>query len=482
MNSIFLKNFSLLALLVALSFTLLGASFITLGRSFAVDTRKDSILLNAETMSRTAAAFLEYDNLDSWDFKIILSTVSDSTGNVIFITSTNGTVVNFAPREGLAINEGTVLEPKLMESVISQTLSGGSFGFENTSGGGSYYFVAAPVIVAGTTIMAYTFVGSDFTDIVATWGNTSQLFILLAVSVLLIAIVLSFYASRRQAEPINEIAAAARKFAYGDFSARVTPRRSEDEIAALADSFNSMAESLEKSEQLRSEFIANVSHELKTPMTTIGGFADGILDGTIPKAEQDKYLEVISSETKRLSRMVRQMLHMSRIQNVDTPSLLAGSFDIAEVVVRTLLAFENKITSGGLDVDARLPEERILVRGDEDSLTQVFYNLLDNAVKFAEKGSVITVSLWKQDGRAYVAVENRGQTIDPEELPFIFDRFRKLDKSRSRDRDGVGLGLSIAKTILNNHNEDVSVTSRDGVTRFVFTVKLKEKEKESKKG
>ena len=210
-------------------------------------------------------------------------------------------------------------------------------------------------------------------------------------------------------------------------------------------------------------------------MTTISGFADGILDGTIPKEDEDHYLAIISSETKRLSRLVRQMLEMSRIQSVDKASLLSRSFDFSEVIMRTLLNFETKITERGLDVDAQLPEENMLVRGDEDSYMQVVYNLLDNAIKFAAPGTALGVSLWKQGGKAYVSVSNRGETISPEELPFLFDRFRKADKSRSMDRDGYGLGLAIVKTILNNHGEDVTVTSRDGLTDFIFTAKLKEK-------
>jgi signal transduction histidine kinase len=339
---------------------------------------------------------------------------------------------------------------------------------------GSYVFAVAPVIVNFDTITAYVFVSSDLSSILSAWTRTSRTFIVLAIVVMFLALSMSYYASKRQIEPVNEMAAAARRFARGDFSSRVTNYGMEDEIGALTESFNSMAESLEKSEQLRSEFIANVSHELKTPMTTISGFADGILDGTIPEDEQGKYLEVISSETKRLSRLVRQMLQMSRIQNVDANALLARSFDLNEVIVRTLVNFEPKINDHGLDVDAQLPEERILVRGEEDSFTQVVYNLLDNAVKFANKGSTISISLWKQEGKAYVSVENQGETIATEELPFIFDRFHKMDKSRGLNRDGVGLGLSIVKTILNNHNEDISVTSRDGLTRFVFSVRLKD--------
>ena len=474
MKSIFVKNFSLVALMVVMSFSVLGASFIILGRSVAINERKDSIAINARAVAQTTSAYLSFNELNSWDFRVILSTVSESTNNLIFITDADGVILNYAEFPGILTQTNKIINADLMATIRNHTINGDTYSIDNFDSSTPYYFVAAPVILeAGYPPNAYVFVGSDFSSIIGVWTSSSRLFVMLAFIVVFLSLSMSYYTSKRQTEPINEIAAAARRFARGDFSARVTNYGGEDEIAALTESFNSMAESLEKSEQLRSEFVANVSHELKTPMTTISGFADGLLDGTIPEEDQIKYLGIISSETKRLSRMVRQMLQMSRIQTVDPNILLSRSFDLTEVIIRTLVSFESKITENSLDVDALLPEERIFVRGDADSITQVFYNLLDNAIKFAAKNSSIGISLWKQDGKAYVSVENHGESISSDELPFIFDRFHKLDKSRSLNRDGVGLGLSIVKTILNNHNEDISVTSRDGITRFVFTVRLK---------
>ena len=474
MNSIYFKNFLMTSLLVVFSFLFLGASFVFLGRTFALNEKRDSIALNAQEITNTATAFLETDELSSWNFRLIISSVARSTGNQVFITDENGVVIScsdmdvVSPQIGMRINESIMAELKTKGEIRSLTTLGDYYK------GKPYYIVALPInTVFSSQPVGYVFVGSDWSKIIDTWGTTSTIFIGTAVIILLLALLMSFISSKRQAEPLNEMASAARRFAHGDFSARVTDEGRRDEIGALTESFNSMAESLEKSEQLRSDFIANISHELKTPMTTISGFADGILDGTIPPADQDKYLQIISSETKRLARLVREMLQMIRIQTVDTQALLSRSFDLSEVIMRTLLNFEGKITQHGLDVDAQIPEESIVVRGDADSITQVFYNLLDNAIKFSQPGTSIGVSLWKQEGKAFVSVVNHGECIAPEELPFIFDRFHKTDKSRSRDRDGVGLGLSIVKTILNNHNENISVTSRDGKTEFIFTVKLR---------
>ena len=274
------------------------------------------------------------------------------------------------------------------------------------------------------------------------------------------------------------MAAASRKFAKGDFSARV--RQTDDpssEMGMLIDSFNKMADSLEQSEKRRSEFIGNISHELRTPMTTISGFADGILDGTIPPEEQNKYLVAIRDETKRLSRLVREMLSVSQTRARASDQSRRTDFDLTELILQTLLSFESRATKKNLDVDPQLPDNHILVRADKDAITQVIYNLLDNAVKFAAPGSCLVLRLYKEKGKAYVSVKDFGETIPPDDLPFIFDRFHKSDRSRSLDKDGVGLGLYLVKTILVSHDEDIAVKSENGYTEFVFTLALADQEK-----
>ena len=270
------------------------------------------------------------------------------------------------------------------------------------------------------------------------------------------------------------MAEAARKFGQGEFDVRVTGYENRcDEISTLAEAFNAMANSLEKVESQRSEFIANVSHELKTPMTTIAGFAEGILDGTIPPEREKESLQIIVSETRRLSRLVRRMLDLSRLKALSETAVTAQeTFDLTEVMSRVIVSLENKITSRHLDMDVQMPEGKLMVWGDPDSVTQVCYNLLDNAAKFAAPDSTITVQIVKKDGKAVTSVRNLGATIPQDELPLLFDRFHKADSSRSMDRDGVGLGLYIVKTILGNLKENITVTSEDGVTQFTFTLTL----------
>ena len=248
-----------------------------------------------------------------------------------------------------------------------------------------------------------------------------------------------------------------------------------DEMGALIDSFNKMADSLQNAENRRSEFIANVSHELRTPMTTIAGFADGILDGTIPKDQETKYLTSIRDETRRLSRLVRDMLDASQTRARAADPSKRTVFDLTELVLQTLLSFETRATQKNLDVDPQLPENHIMVIADKDAITRVIYNLLDNAVKFATPGSCLTLRLYRDAQKAYVSIKDIGETIPPDDLPFIFDRFHKSDRSRSLDKDGVGLGLYLVKSIINSHDEDIAVKSEDGATEFVFTLKLADK-------
>ena len=226
-----------------------------------------------------------------------------------------------------------------------------------------------------------------------------------------------------------------------------------------------------RSEQLKREFVANVSHELKTPMTTIAGYTDGILDGTIPPEKERQYLQIISDESRRLSRLVRRMLDVSQLQAID-PLRNGNHFDVCESMRRVLISMEKKINDRHLDVEADIPDEPILVLGDNDMITQVIYNLLENAAKFATPGSQLYLGLAVNGEKAYVTVRNLGSTIPAEEIPLLFERFHKSDKSRSEDKDGYGLGLYIVKTILAQHKEQITVTSQDGVTAFTFTMQM----------
>ena len=302
--------------------------------------------------------------------------------------------------------------------------------------------------------------------------DSFRLNLMVFVTVMLLATPLVWWIVRRQTRPIKLMTAAARRMAHGQMDVRVpTGEADTAELNELAVAFNNMSQALAKSEQQRQEFVANVSHELKTPMTTISGYMEGMLDGTIPASEHPRYMEIISGEVRRLSRLVRSMLEISRIQDQGIPPERRQPFDLCQVVGEVLISFERKINEKLLDVEADLPDQGARTVGDQDAITQVVYNLIDNAVKFCPERGRLSLRVREAKGNKYlVSVKNTGPTIPAEELPLVFDRFHKTDKSRSMDRDGVGLGLYIVKTIIMSHEEDVYVTSRDGVTEFTFTM------------
>ena len=247
--------------------------------------------------------------------------------------------------------------------------------------------------------------------------------------------------------------------------------KTNDEMGYLADTLNYMSSELGKMEEYQKSFIANVSHDFRSPLTSIKGYLEAILDGTIPPENERQYLQIISDESRRLSRLVRRMLDISQIQSQQ--DMKKDDFDLCESMRLALLSMEQKITDRGLDVEADIPEDSVMVQGVNDLITQVIYNLLENAAKFAAPGSTLYLGLTETGGdKAVVTVRNTGHTIPAEEIPLLFERFHKSDKSRSEDKDGYGLGLYVVKTILSQHKEKITVTSENGVTSFSFTVQL----------
>ncbi|MCL2401681.1 MAG: HAMP domain-containing histidine kinase [Oscillospiraceae bacterium] len=466
-QSLYFKNFISTALIVLSSFILLGGLALTWSYRRALNENQAAMQRAANEAARYigARSLNEDFDLSGLDIGMWLTMVSGVSGFELLLTCDEGIILSCSDRRFTHLGMGIPPDyiPQVRNAVRFSTL------------GGIYtrprHVVGAPMTraVGGEReVFGYLFLSSDIEAFRADWMDFSVVFTLISLGVMALSAIITFIFTKKLAGPINEMAVAAGRFARGDFSTRVKDLCRQDEVGQLTVAFNAMADSMESQERLRREFIANVSHELKTPMTVIAGFADGILDGTIE--DSGKYLGVISSETRRLSRLVNSMLDLSKLQASD--EVLKMSFDIAEVTRLALLSLSGKIDDRGLDVTANLPEEPIKTRGDRDSITQVVYNLIDNAIKFSRPGGTIVIELWKQGGKAFVSVENQGETIPEDELAHIFTRFHKADKSRSADREGVGLGLYICKSILDNHNEDIFVSSKDGVTKFVFSLTL----------
>jgi len=287
--------------------------------------------------------------------------------------------------------------------------------------------------------------------------------------VMFAALLTVYFISEKITAPLKKISRAAKEFAKGNFKVRV-PVKGNDEIAQLSESFNNMAEELENHEKTRSSFIANISHDLRTPMTSISGFIDGMLEGAIPVEKHSYYLNIVATEVKRLSRLVSSLLEISKFE-AGEKKLTITKFDICEMARQIVISFEKKIDEKKLDVDFDCDDFNISVKADRDSIYQILYNICDNAVKFSKENGKYIISIKQKGKQVFVSVYNEGQGISPEDLPFIFDRFYKSDKSRGLDKTGVGLGLYISKTIIEAHGQDIWAKSAYGeYCEFVFTL------------
>lgn len=300
---------------------------------------------------------------------------------------------------------------------------------------------------------------------------TRQVVINSSVWVMLAAVIAAYFITERIVHPLRNMTAATKKFAKGDFTARVNVTGRHDEVAELGRAFNNMADSLDSLEKMRSSFLANISHDLRTPMTTIAGFIEGITSGAIPPEKHEYYLGIISAEVHRLSRLVSQLLDVSRLESGER-KFSYTDFDVAEVARLILISFEQKIEDKKLDVEFDAEYDGMYARADKDAIYQVLYNLCHNAIKFARKGGKFRIRISRiTDTKLKIAVYDQGQGISDEDSKMIFDRFYKTDKSRGLDKSGVGLGLYICKTIIDAHGETIGVESGDNDgCEFWFTL------------
>ncbi len=298
------------------------------------------------------------------------------------------------------------------------------------------------------------------------WSN----FLMSACVMLLLASILTKLLMRKLTDPLQKVTDAAQRFGGGDLSVRVEGVTGEGEVADLAHTFNIMAENIQSNDNSRAQFMGNIAHELRTPMTTIKGFIDGILDGTIPPDMQNHYLQLVSEETGRLARLIQNMLDLSKLESGEY-QVNARMFNIWETITGVALSAEQRINDGMIEIDGLTMDEKILVYADPDLIHQVVYNILDNAIKFTPAGGTIRFHVEKLGPEAEISIWNSGQGISPDALPYVFQRFYKEDRSRGLHARGAGLGLNICKVLVNLSGGQIRVESKQGEwCRFVFTL------------
>lgn len=480
-KSLFKKYLRISVTIILVSFLLLGTMLIMFISRYWQDEKRGLLSTNATGVAELAATMSVPDSDGVYTISVdrmksFVNVFSATINADIFMAGNDGTVMLSSDMH----NSEALMGGKVPQAIVNRALT--ATGYVGTTDlGGLYdhtcYVVGKPIIlnINGTAAVGgVVFAVSDMAELYSFRMDVLRIFLFAALGALLISIFMVGLFTYNMMRPLRDMAAAARCFGAGDFSHRV-PVTSQDEIGQLAVAFNNMAASLASSEGTRRSFIANVSHELKTPMTTIAGFIDGILDGTIPAEQQNHYLKIVSDEVKRLSRLVKTMLDLSRIDNGEL-HMNVQRFDLTATVLKALLTFEKKIDEKHIEVTGLEDAQSQFVDGDPDMIHQVVYNLIENAVKFVNENGYIELHVEERPDRNVVRIKNSGQGIPADEIGMIFEKFYKTDKSRSKDRLGMGLGLYIVKTIVKQHGGDITVSSVEGeYCQFEFWIPKQKK-------
>ena len=464
LNKLILNGF----VTVIISFLIAGTILFTIATStveIANEEKLNMLTLNAQRISEFSTnVFSQWSPL-SENYKRTLNTIAESIDAHIVVFDSNSNVVAVG-----GLDEGKYMWNRLSGEYVTKILSGETVCDRSEIklyGDSNMLTVGMPVagkISYGGVLVSAPSVSkiNAFSDILKQYG-------LSAVIALIIAFLLFYILSKRIIEPIKLMNNAVKDFSKGDFKKRVN-LSTKDELETLAKNINDMAESIENLEEMRSGFISSVSHELRTPMTSISGFVEGMLDGTIPEDEHKKYLEIVQAECRRLSKLVDDLLKISRLEN-NKLTINKTSFDINELLRLGIIKFEKEITEKNIEISAEFEKDDTLVFADADQITQVITNILHNAVKFTFEGGKILIKTFEKDGKINVLIKNTGNGISEDKIKYIFDRFYKTDSSRSENPDGVGLGLYIVKNILNQHGEEITDESKENeYTLFTFTL------------
>ncbi len=468
-RSLFARMLVVYLLIILMAFTLLGSIFFETLKGQYLDSQMAAMGTKAEEINIWYTDNY-YDEMGNAELETRLIQKAMDEGTVIWLIGPNGGVyINADPERKTNIDEAFTSQStryflnNALQGIPIRQISNVDSTFKSV-----VMSVSIPLKVDETIVGAIV-VHKEVEDVgVGISAIFRQVFIPLLISVAF-ASMLVFILSRHIVRPIRDISYAAGELSRGNLDWRVTPT-TQDEIGELAESFNKMAVELKLQDGLRNTFIANVSHELRTPLASVQGFIQGMLDRAIDETDRDKYLEIVLGEVKRMNTLISDLLSLAKIESGKFP-MEYSQFDIHELLCRCLLMFEQRIEEKQIDVDIRLGENKLLVWADEDRISQVITNLVDNAVKFTAPGGQLKVWTHSLDTKVYINIADTGEGIPLEDQPYIFERFFKVDKSHSKSTPGTGIGLSIVKRIISQHGEKISLQSAPGKgTTFTFTL------------
>lgn len=475
-NNIFAKYFILFAAIFLITLGVLGATLTLLVNAYTQAQNTKLLEENVSSIADTVTSTLivqdmnDYYSVEKGMICNSLSIISSSIDADLFVCDVEGNVImckekgESIPIFGMLPNCEYHNHYTVGDNLLRSVYQGGYVG-QGIVNGTRSYIVGRP-IYSGNEIIGSIFATTQKSNSALTMA-VLRIFTFSALFCLAIAFIAIWHLTKNFVKPLKQMSTAAKKFAIGDFSYRVKIS-GEDELADLGRAFNDMADSLDTLESSRRSFVSNVSHELRTPMTSIGGFIDGILDGTIPRDKQDYYLEIVSGEIRRLSRLVVAMLNMSKIES-GSFEMKPANYDISDQIIHILLTFEQKIEEKHIEILGLENLSQTYIVADTDMIYQVIYNIFDNAVKFTNEGGYIDVSMLDSQNEIEVHIKNSGVGIQSSELSKVFERFYKVDKSRSLDAKGAGLGLYIVKMMVEMHGGKIWAKSDDDTSaEFIF--------------
>lgn len=494
-KSVFIKYISAFMLINILSIVLSTTIITTLVNSYDENTRMRTVSNVAYSITNYViddynesgqASFGAYLDESLGDILPVLNMMSINVDSIVVLISDGDGHIRLAAGSELSkqyltedgsVTDGLTYPPSVMENLAENgavTRNDDLDGFFTDN----HIVSILPITSLDGKVVGSVLAATIHSAMDALLDAMIKTIIMSSLWLMLAALIAVYLISERLVSPIRAMNKAAKEFAAGHFDVRV-PVNGNDEIAELAETFNNMAASLEHNEEMRRLFLANVSHDLRTPMTTISGFIEGILDGAIPPENTNHYLEIIAGEVRRLSRLVNSLLDITRIQAGERKFNLAP-FDICELAREIIITSEQRLEAKKLDVVFDADSDNMFVNADRDAIHQILYNICDNAIKFSNEGGRYEIGIHEKSGKVTVSVFNEGIGITAEDLPYVFDRFYKSDRSRGLDKTGVGLGLYIARTIIEAHKEKIWVESEYGKwCRFSFTLQKTTSPRES---
>ena len=448
---------------------ILGFFLVTFVGSHLLEARLEKSITSDiyQTAHRIAESDLVRHNITSTNVESVQNTLSLAANypdTIIWIINSNGQII-LSTRKDISPDHPIDLD-----------------GFDPASWGSNYYQIGdfygyfhdsrlstiAP-ITEHLNIRGYVAVHYLMSDLYQSRSSRLWIIQLLFVITYLITAVLFLFYSFYIRKPLYAITKGASEFANGNLSYQI-PVKSENELGYLASNLNYMADKLNRNGEYQRQFISNISHDFRSPLTSIKGYVEAMIDGTIPVEMQEKYLKIISYEAERLEKLTRGLLTLNEL-DIHKRMLNIQDFDINQTIKSTAASFEGTCTTRQILLELILSGQTLYAHADLEQIQQVLYNLLSNAIKFSPDHSTITIETTEKNGKIFVSVKDHGIGIPKSSLNRIWERFYKIDRSRGKDQKGTGLGLAIVKEIISAHGQHINVISTEGVgTEFIFTL------------